>query len=55
MSLADTGWAEHRGILPHHTSPPQRPEEFAEFCTAMLRRYADQISVPRRAPPLPAR
>jgi beta-xylosidase len=31
---------EHRGIAPHHTSPPQRPEEFAEFCAEMIRRYA---------------
>jgi beta-xylosidase len=31
---------EHRGILPHHTSAPQAPEEFAEFCAAMIRRYA---------------
>jgi beta-xylosidase len=31
---------EHRGRFPHHTSPPQQPEEFAEFCAAMLRRYA---------------
>ena len=31
---------EHRGIAPHHTSPPRRPEEFAEFCAAMMRRYA---------------
>lgn len=31
---------EHRGIAPHHTSPPQRAEEFAEFCAAMVRRYA---------------
>jgi beta-xylosidase len=30
---------EHRGIAPHHTSPPQAPEEFAEFCARMLRRY----------------
>src|SRR5690242_6156749 len=30
---------EHRGRLPHHTSPPQRAEEFAEFCAAMVRRY----------------
>jgi len=30
---------EHRGIQPHHTSPPQRVEEFAEFCAAMTRRY----------------
>jgi beta-xylosidase len=31
---------EHRGIEPHHTSPPQQAEEFAEFCAAMVRRYA---------------
>ena len=31
---------EHRGIEPHHTSPPQAAEEFAEFCAAMVRRYA---------------
>jgi beta-xylosidase len=31
---------EHRGLMPHHTSPPQAPEEFAAFCAAMTRRYA---------------
>jgi beta-xylosidase len=31
---------EHRGVRPHHTSPPQRLEEFAEFCSRMVRRYA---------------
>jgi beta-xylosidase len=31
---------EHRGVEPHHTSPPLIPEEFAEFCGAMVRRYA---------------
>ena len=31
---------EHRGIQPHHTSPPQVPAEFAEFCARMIRRYA---------------
>jgi beta-xylosidase len=31
---------EHRGVAAHHTSPPQRPEEFAEFCARMTRRYA---------------
>lgn len=30
---------EHRGIQPHHTSPPLVEEEFAEFCCRMLRRY----------------
>jgi beta-xylosidase len=31
---------EQRGINPHHTSPPQRLEEYAEFCARMTRRYA---------------
>jgi beta-xylosidase len=31
---------EHRGIVPHHTSAPMVKEEFAEFCAAMIRRYA---------------
>lgn len=30
---------EHRGILPHHTSPPRVPQEFADFCAGMVRRY----------------
>ena len=30
---------EHRGIAPHHTSPPQAHEEFAAFCRDMVRRY----------------
>jgi beta-xylosidase len=30
---------EHRGLSPHHTSPPQVLEEFAEFCATMVRRY----------------
>jgi beta-xylosidase len=40
---------EHRGIAPHHTSPPQVKEEFAEFCGAMIRRYAGST---RAAPEL---
>ena len=31
---------EHRGLAPHHTSPPAVPEEFADFCARMTRRYA---------------
>ncbi len=31
---------EHLGIAPHHSSAPQRPEAFAEFCAAMVERYA---------------
>jgi beta-xylosidase len=30
---------EHRGVRPHHTSPPRQIEEFAEFCARMTRRY----------------
>jgi beta-xylosidase len=31
---------EDRGIAPHHTSAPQDPREFADFCGTMIRRYA---------------
>ncbi|MFL5261018.1 MAG: beta-xylosidase [Anaeromyxobacteraceae bacterium] len=31
---------EHKGVKPHHTSPPRDPAEFAEFCARMTRRYA---------------
>jgi beta-xylosidase len=31
---------EHRGVRPHHTSPPTCIEEYADFCAAMTRRYA---------------
>jgi len=31
---------EHRGPGAHHTSPPYEPAEYADFCAAMLRRYA---------------
>jgi beta-xylosidase len=37
---------EHLGIEPHHTSPPRDPQGFADFCAAMVERYA---------PALPAR
>ncbi len=33
---------EHRGIAPHHTSAPLVKEEFAEFCAAMVARYAGE-------------
>jgi beta-xylosidase len=41
---------EHRGIAPHHTSAPQVSEEFAEFCGAMVARYAGAA---RATEPLP--
>ena len=39
---------EQRGIAPHHTSAPLVPEEYAEFCAAMLRRYAGYCISPDR-------
>ncbi len=41
---------EHRGIMPHHTSAPRDPNEFADFCARMIARYA-----PARAERAPAR
>ena len=31
---------EDRGVWPHYTAPPRDPLEFADFCAAMIRRYA---------------
>jgi beta-xylosidase len=31
---------EHCGLLPNHTSPPKEIGQFADFCAAMIRRYA---------------
>jgi beta-xylosidase len=31
---------EHLGIMPHHTSAPREPEQFADFCASMIERYA---------------
>ena len=31
---------ESRGVRPHHTSPPRDPDEYADFCARMTRRYA---------------
>jgi beta-xylosidase len=31
---------DHLGVVPHHTSPPRDPQQFAEFCASMVRRYA---------------
>ena len=38
---------EHLGVQPHHTSPPRDPQQFADFCAAMVERYAP--SQPMRA------
>jgi len=45
---------EHRGIQPHHTSAPQVPQEFAEFCARMVRRYAGGTATPVEESPLAA-
>lgn len=42
---------EHRGIAPHHTSAPLRPQEFAEFCARMTARYAHNDAPATRAQP----
>ncbi|HEX2208867.1 MAG TPA: glycosyl hydrolase [Longimicrobium sp.] len=31
---------EHKGVVPHYTSPPRDPAEFVDFCARMVRRYA---------------
>jgi beta-xylosidase len=40
---------DHRGVEPHHTSPPRAAEEFAEFCARMVRRYAPASAAGPRA------
>jgi beta-xylosidase len=39
---------EHRGLQPHHTSPPQAAQEYAEFCARMVRRYAPGANADRQ-------
>jgi beta-xylosidase len=38
---------EHRGLAPHYTSPPIANGEFADFCAAMIRRYAGDGAAPK--------
>ena len=42
---------EHRGLAPHHTSPPQDVGEYAEFCARMVRRYAPGATLAASTPP----
>jgi beta-xylosidase len=35
---------EHLGLMPHHTSAPRDPHQFAEFCARMIARYAPRQS-----------
>ncbi|WP_181706419.1 beta-xylosidase [Chthonobacter rhizosphaerae] len=44
---------EHRGLMPHHTSAPIDPNEYADFCASMIDRYATRLGV-KRAPATPA-
>ena len=44
---------EHRGLQPHHTSAPQVPQEFADFCARMVRRYASAQGAAAGAPAIP--
>lgn len=40
---------EHLGVEPHHTSCAREPQAFADFCAAMIERYAPaRRSAPRR-------
>jgi beta-xylosidase len=43
---------EHRGVQPHHTSAPVELREFADFCAAMVRRYAPQTAGASQSPRL---
>jgi beta-xylosidase len=45
---------EHRGLAPHHTSAPLAPEEFAEFCARMIRRYGGAARAAETPQPLMA-
>jgi len=41
---------EERGVEPHYTSPPLIPEEFADFCAALTRRYVGDGAAPDLEP-----
>lgn len=39
---------EHLGVVPHYTSPPKNPEDFADFARRMIQRYAPRpVSEPQ--------
>lgn len=42
---------ESAGIEPHYTSPPRDPQQYADFCAAMVRRYAPGRTVSAAMPP----
>jgi beta-xylosidase len=45
---------EHRGVAPHHTSPPKDVNEFADFCALMVERYCTRTGLAPAASPQPA-
>jgi beta-xylosidase len=45
---------EHRGVVPHHTSPPLDYLEYAEFCQSMVERYAPTLTHSTSDPPMKA-
>ncbi|CCD99968.1 beta-xylosidase [Bradyrhizobium sp. STM 3809] len=44
---------EHRGLAPHHTSPPIDVNEFADFCAGMILRYCASTGVAAAPAALP--
>jgi beta-xylosidase len=46
---------EHRGVAPHHTSPPKDVNEFADFCAQMVERYCTRTGLAPSASPQPPR
>jgi beta-xylosidase len=42
---------EHLGVAPHHTSPAEDPQAFADFCAWMIDRYASAGQRPAAAAP----
>ena len=42
---------EHRGVAPHHTSPPMDVNEFADFCAQMIDRYCTRTGLAPAASP----
>lgn len=42
---------EHLGIVPHYTSPPKNPQDFADFATWAVERYAPRTARQSGSPP----
>jgi beta-xylosidase len=50
LTFCFTPESQSEGVEPHHTSPPRDPRAFAEFCAAMVRRYAPPLAEPSSRP-----